>query len=591
MADEIRKIANLRTEASAPDLPGRVQNEEFVFDEMIGAELVQEVCRHKDIRSVEKLFSLADPIMISGAGDSQKALLTAMAAKGDSPSIIIVPSQKDVFRWEMDLRFFAPDLHLYYFPLVEETGFNVTFSGTERLRDRMKGLAGLLDGYRAAVIATVVEAAQKIISPSGILENLMTIHMGEVIEREILVGKLIKLGYERVDQVERCGHFSVRGDIVDIFAINESHPFRVEFFDDEVDGIRVFNEDTQRSIDIRDDISILPAVIRGERSSSILSYLNSGRIFYDEPQRCEEELKKYFHEEAENKEKAFDWAGLVKTGRSGRKYRNREILFSFLKRDADLFKVKETATWKGRTMVNYQRQISLFFNDLTRLLKEGWSAVILTPRRSERKELEQYLSDYHVPVSQKVQKGKVTLYNGVFSGGFELPDAKMAFITAGDIFGKQKARRYKAGGKGKQIRYFSDLEPGDYVVQRVHGIGKYIGVKTIELEGVHRDYITISMPGRTNFTSPWSRLPVLKNISVLKGRPLLFTVWAVSNGIKYGEKPKSRLRNWQKNCWPFTQTVKSRREFLSFPIRRSSVSLRIRFPSWRRMTSWRPYRR
>ena len=52
MADEIRKIANLRTEASAPDLPGRVQNEEFVFDEMIGAELVQEVCRHKDIRSV-----------------------------------------------------------------------------------------------------------------------------------------------------------------------------------------------------------------------------------------------------------------------------------------------------------------------------------------------------------------------------------------------------------------------------------------------------------------------------------------------------------------------------------------------------------
>ena len=104
MADEIRKIANLRTEASAPDLPGRVQNEEFVFDEMIGAELVQEVCRHKDIRSVEKLFSLADPIMISGAGDSQKALLTAMAAKGDSPSIIIVPSQKDVFRWEMDLR-------------------------------------------------------------------------------------------------------------------------------------------------------------------------------------------------------------------------------------------------------------------------------------------------------------------------------------------------------------------------------------------------------------------------------------------------------------------------------------------------------
>lgn len=62
MADEIRKIANLRTEASAPDLPGRIQSEEFVFDEMIGAELVQEVCRHKDIRSVEKLFPWQTPL-------------------------------------------------------------------------------------------------------------------------------------------------------------------------------------------------------------------------------------------------------------------------------------------------------------------------------------------------------------------------------------------------------------------------------------------------------------------------------------------------------------------------------------------------
>lgn len=114
-----------------------------------------------------------------------------------------------------------------------------------------------------------------------------------------------------------------------------------------MDGIRVFNEDTQRSIDIRDDISILPVIIGGERSSSILSYLNGGRIFYDEPQRCEEELKKYFHEEAENKEKAFDWAGLVKTGRSGRKYRNREILFSFLKRDADLSELKKPQPGRG----------------------------------------------------------------------------------------------------------------------------------------------------------------------------------------------------------------------------------------------------
>lgn len=510
MASEVREIANVQTAASEADVLSRVESGEFVFDETAGADLVQEVCRHKDIQPFVKILSSTGPIMISGAGDSQKSLLTAMAAQGDNPLVIIVPTQKDVLRWEMDLQFFAPELPLYYFPLVEEAGFKVTFSSTERLRDRMRGLASLLGSRKSAVIATAIEAAQKIVRPNDILESLMTIHMGEVIDRETLLKKLVDLGYERVDQVERCGHFSVRGDIVDIFAINERHPFRVEFFDDEVDGIRAFDEDTQRSIDSREEISVLPAAFRGNRQSSLLSYLKDGVIFYDEPQRCEEELKKYFHEETANKEKAFAWEDLVKTARTDRKHKNREVLFSFLKREVDGFKIKESRSWTGRVMVNYQRQISLFMNDMSRLLSEGWSAVLLTPRRSERKELEQYLSDYHVPVSSKLQKGKITLYNGVLSGGFELPAAKMAFVAAGDILGKQKARRYKAGTKGKQIRYFSDLEPGDYVVQRVHGIGKYIGVNTIELEGVHRDYITIQYAGADKLYLPMEQIASLE---------------------------------------------------------------------------------
>lgn len=102
-------------------------------------------------------------------------------------------------------------------------------------------------------------------------------------------------------------------------------------------------------------------------------------------------------------------------------------------------------------------------------------------------------------------------------------------------------------------------------MQRVHGIGKYIGVKTIELEGVHRDYITIQYAGADKLYLPMEQIASLEKYIGPEGQTLLFTVWAVSNGIKYGEKPKSRLRNWQKNCWPFTQTVKSRRNF--FPSR------------------------
>ena len=76
--------------------------------------------------------------------------------------------------------------------------------------------------------------------------------------------------------------------------------------------------------------------------------------------------------------------------------------------------------------------------------------------------------------------------------------------------GKQKVRRVRSGPKGKQIRYFSDLNPGDYVVQVTHGIGKYLGIRTIELSGIHRDYITIQYAGNDKLYLPVEKISSLE---------------------------------------------------------------------------------
>ena len=91
------------------------------------------------------------------------------------------------------------------------------------------------------------------------------------------------MGYERVDQVERCGHFSVRGDIIDIFPINKEHPLRIEFFDDEIDGMRWFNEDTQRSIRMADKAIIFPISYEGKETAILSDYLKDGLLILDEP--------------------------------------------------------------------------------------------------------------------------------------------------------------------------------------------------------------------------------------------------------------------------------------------------------------------
>ena len=167
------------------------------------------------------------PLMMTGISGSQKALAAAALLKNYDRAVIIVPDQKDIFRWEEDLAFFAPDYDVHPFPLVEEAGFHVTFTGTERLRDRMQSLSLLMEKKKTVILATSIEAAQKIVSPQLLKDHALTFTLGEEWGRDDLLEKLVSAGYERVGQVERCGHFAVRGDIVDIFPISEAHPMRI----------------------------------------------------------------------------------------------------------------------------------------------------------------------------------------------------------------------------------------------------------------------------------------------------------------------------------------------------------------------------
>lgn len=449
------------------------------------------------------------PEMITGIAGSQKALAIAAAAGKYKQVLVIVPQQKDVLCYMQDLKFFLGKTEILPFPVVEEAAFQVTFSGTERLRDRMRSLGTLLSGNPCIVVATAVEAAQKIFSPSVVEERALTISLGKEYSREELLGKLVSMGYERTAQVERCGHFSVRGDILDVFPINDAHPVRIEFFGDETDSIRSFSEDSQRSICSFESAYILPVRCEGEKNSELLSYLKNGIVFYDEPQRGEETLKAYFKEETENRKRAFPWNEVI---RLGGKRENKEVVFSLLNRKLTGFPIEQAVTWQGYGMANYQRQLSIFAEDLKSFLHRGEKVFILLSRPSEQAEIEGMLSEQDIPFTYDVKSGNVILSHAVLSGGFEMESLKIAAITAGDILGRQKVRtfRNKSRSKGNRIRYFSDLNPGDYVVQDMYGIGKYLGLKTIELSGIHRDYIAIQYAGSDKLYLPVEKITTLE---------------------------------------------------------------------------------
>lgn len=499
---------------------------------MIGpAEITELFSAGGGSEEIRNLIGAGGPVMASGADGSQKTLITAALLSG-RPVVIVVPDRKAVPAWETDLSFFAPAAEVLSFPVVEEADFAVTFTGTEALRGRMRALAALTEGRQAVILATAVEAAQKLPSPALLSAGKKELRIGDTIPREELLAELVRAGYERVDQVERCGHFAVRGDIVDIFSINEEHPCRIEFWDDEVDDIRLFHEDDQRSIEKRTSAVIFPMAADAEKNSSLADYTEGALVIFDEPQRGEEELRKFLREEKENRTRCVPWEALAKA-------KGRLLVFSALARSFENFRFKGMFSWRGQTVTNFQHQLPLFTDELTHRLRGGWTAVIAAAKPSEREEISSALHEAVLPISEEAEAGCVTFTEGVLTAGFELPERKLALFAAGDILGRPKVTRRFRKTKGQPIRFFSELSAGDYVVQRVHGIGRYMGLRTIEIEGAHRDYITIQYAGGDKLYLPMEQIATLeKYIGPEGASPVLSKM----GGVQW-EKVRSRAEH------------------------------------------------
>lgn len=495
-----------------------------------GPQLAAELRGAGELEDLQGALEKKQTVVICGAEGAQKVWLAEALRKGQS-AVCIVPEQKDLGRWEEDLRFFSPDIKVMPFPVVEKADFAVTFTGTEALRGQMQALAALLGTRPVLVLATAVEAAQKVPSPRELAVRKVDIHVGDTWDRDALLARLTEYGYERVDQVERCGHFAVRGDIVDVFAIHEMHPYRLEFWGDEIDGIRQFNEDDQRSIAEEECFTILPASIKGTEEATLVDYAQEALLVYDEPQRGQEQLKAYLKEERDNQTRCVPWERL--TGRKGA-----TLVFTLLNRKLAEFPAALAWMWKGQMVTNFQRQLALFADEVSSRLREGWRVGVVCAREAETKEIQSALRERSISWGTELQPGSVAFLPGLISSGFEFRESRLVIFSAGDVLGRQKVRRYTSSGKGRPIRFFSELHQGDYVVQRAHGIGRYMGLRTVEIDGMHRDYVAIQYAGGDKLYLPMEQISTLEKYIGPEGQT---PVLSKMGGVQW-EKIQSRTR-------------------------------------------------
>ena len=145
------------------------------------------------------------------------------------------------------------------FPEREVLLYNVAAQSTEITEQRLQVIEALLLKQNVIVVASIQAVLALQCPPQVFKDNIFTLKVGDIAPLEQLSEKLVRMGYERVSAVEGKGQFSVRGGILDVFPLTSDDPYRIEFFDDEVDSIRIFDVSSQRSVEKVENATISPA--------------------------------------------------------------------------------------------------------------------------------------------------------------------------------------------------------------------------------------------------------------------------------------------------------------------------------------------
>lgn len=452
--------------------------------------------------------------MIYGLSGTQKSFTLALAYSRAARVIVVITAGTETLQQlRADLTTILPAAPVWELPPGDIVTFATAASSIELAARRMDILSRMANGQQGIYLVTAEAAMQKVLSKQQFMNRRRALAVGEMVNLDELLDTLVKFGYERVDHVDGIGQFSVRGGIVDIFAVNRELPVRLELFGDEIDSVRDFDLATQRSISSVDHVDILPLVEmeHGNKPAAFLSYLPAeSTVIFDEPSRVREQVSKLTRENPEIKKRVFDWPEI-----SAAAQHYTVLYLSLLLQKIPYTEPSEIISVTAKGIAPFHRQIELLISELKSWLERKYTLAIFMSTMDKAMALRDNLTAEGIRAmiddpSVGLNPGRVTLLVGTITTGFELPAARLVVISEQDIFGRQKQKRRPRVAKNQQITYFRDINVGDYVVHVNHGIGKYVGVETLEVGGVNRDYLLIRYAGEDRLYVPTDQVNLLQ---------------------------------------------------------------------------------
>lgn len=471
---------------------------------------------HQDTACLKVIKSFAaknQHTMVYGLTGAQKCMLLAASWENNPKQVVIITNNAEsISAFYSDLTTFLPGTTIVELPAVDIVTFTAEAKSIDLMAKRMDVLGRIARNEKLIVLATTEAIIQKVTSKDVFLRRRFILEVQKTISRDETVMTLVNYGYQRVEQVESFGQFSIRGGIIDIFALNMQAPVRIELFDDEIDSIRMFDPITQRSLKNIQQIDILPVIDADyeQQDQAIFTYLDSNAVIvFDESTRVRENIAKYAKERPELKRRILNWTELIACARSYNVF-----YMSLLLGKVPHVVVDDIIHLTAKQITSYHRQFELLVNEIRDWQTKKYFIVILMTTKEKCLAIQRNLGFEGIaaiyqdePVS--LIPGTVLICPGTISDGFELPDAKLSMLAEVNIAGRQKKKRHLRVAKGQQIQYFRDINIGDYVVHVNHGIGKYAGVETLTVGEIKKDYLHIKYAGEDRLYVPTDQVHLL----------------------------------------------------------------------------------
>ncbi len=517
-------------------------------------------------------------IEISGCLDSQKAHLAAGLAGEDRTVLLIAENELKARALYEDYRLYDPDV--LYFPRRDLIFYQADISGNLLTRQRMQVFKALMEQKKVSVI-TSTGGCMDFLLPLRVLKNhTIELRNDSALDLSEMAGKLAGMGYERTGFVDAAGQFSIRGDILDVWSLTEELPFRIELWGDEVDSIRSFDSESQRSIENLQEITLYPATEEIGRADTdpylaseakeaekqnkkffrqltdtFLDYLpEDSMVFLDESARIMENARVIFEEYREAMKHRLE-DGQIRPEEAGRMIpdvrlaadlsRSRCAALNLMEQKAGELEVTGRYSVIARSVNSYNNQFPMLVKDLQAWKKKGCRVVLLAASRTRGGRLAKELLDeglnafFSEDPERALSPGEIMVTYGNARRGFEYPMQKFVLITESDIFGSQKKKKKRRVERsGQKLNSFAELSIGDYVVHESHGMGIYRGIEKIEVDHTVKDYIKIEYAKGSCLYVQATSLDVLQKYAGADAKkPKINTL-----GGKDWERTKTRVR-------------------------------------------------